>query len=612
MKLYHKLSTLFMSGLILVSGSILTGCDNDDLDTNPYNKGGVNLLSFGPCPLNRLDNMRITGTQLNKVDKILFPQGNSLIEESTTYVEAEFQLINKEEIQVVVPNQTVPGKLRLVAGNDTIVSVSNITFTEETVVENVTPTKNLRAGDVITITGEYVWNIASITFNKLVVVEAENFLKNTRNEVQVAIPLEAQSGEIVISNGADNEITWIEPLEIRKATVTSMSAQNVEFGETIVITGADLDLVEKVRFPLVSEGAAFTVNAAGTELTTTIPMNTVSGIISLNQYSGLIAESPAYVLPMAGYISISPQEELEEGDVVDIVGTNLNRITSLELPGNITLKQGDFTQSETSIQFTVPKDMGDGKVVLVQHENYRIETDKIAMRHDGAETVIWSGSWECASWAGNQELAWGGFDWSKVKVGQEIIFYVEFIDPTAGWACISPRVADGWGNLSSVGQIDLTPGTERQRVSFKPTAEDLAALQSKNGLVITGDGFILKQVALSILEEVVWSGNWECASWAGNQELAWGGYDWSTFQLGQKIIFTVGFINPTGGWACISPRLGDGWGNMPSVGQIDLTPSAEDQKVVFIPTAADIEALQTKNGLVITGDGFILKRVSIQ
>lgn len=64
------------------------------------------------------------------MDKVLFPQGNTLLTESTTYEEAEFHLINNEEIEVVVPDQTVPGKLRLVVGNDTIVSVSKITFEE--------------------------------------------------------------------------------------------------------------------------------------------------------------------------------------------------------------------------------------------------------------------------------------------------------------------------------------------------------------------------------------------------------------------------------------------------------------------------------------------------
>ncbi|MFR5758000.1 MAG: hypothetical protein ACLUE2_06630 [Bacteroides cellulosilyticus] len=182
----------------------------------------MNLLGFGPCPLKRLDNMRITGTQLNRVDKVLFPQGNTLLTESTTYEEAEFHLINNEEIEVVVPDQTVPGKLRLVVGNDTIVSVSKITFEETAVIENVAPIKNVCAGDVITISGEFVWNIASVTFSDYVVVEAENFLKNTRKEIQVEVPREAWSGEITFSNGADKPqiVSWPEPLEIRQTVVT--------------------------------------------------------------------------------------------------------------------------------------------------------------------------------------------------------------------------------------------------------------------------------------------------------------------------------------------------------------------------------------------------------
>jgi hypothetical protein len=51
---------------------------------------------------------------------------------------------------------------------------------------------------------------------------------------------------------------------------------------------------------------------------------------------------------------------------------------------------------------------------------------------------------------------------------------------------------------------------------------------------------------------------------------------------------------------------------MPSVGQIDFVPSADTQTIEYIPTAADVEQLQTQNGLVITGDGFILKKVEIE
>ena len=113
------------------------------------------------------------------------------------------------------------------------------------------------------------------------------------------------------------------------------------------------------------------------------------------------------------------------------------------------------------------------------------------------------------------------------------------------------------------------------------------------------------------VQKLIWEGSWTCSGWAGNQDLAWGGYDWSTFQEGQTIIFVVGFVDPTSGWAAISPRMGDGWANL-SVSQFDLVPGTEDQRVEYTPTAQDISDLVNKGGLVVTGDGFILKQVLIR
>ena len=54
-----------MAALVLASG--LTSCGEDDLDTNQYNKSGVNILAFGPMPITRGATMRVTGTKLNNV-----------------------------------------------------------------------------------------------------------------------------------------------------------------------------------------------------------------------------------------------------------------------------------------------------------------------------------------------------------------------------------------------------------------------------------------------------------------------------------------------------------------------------------------------------------------
>lgn len=594
-----------------LSGLSLTACSDDDLSTNQYGKGGVNILAFGPMPVTRGESIRLTGTQLDKVTEVLFPEGNQKLVESTTYINGDFKLTNSQEMMVTIPDQCVPGKLRLVTNsNDTIVSASNITFSEEVKVNGITP-MSVHAGDVVTISGEFVWNIQSVTFSAGVKVEAEDFVKNTRNEIQLYVPIYAISGPVACSVGDDSEdLAVTDNLMVDAASATSVSNATPDFGQQITIYGENLDLVTEVDFP--SYGAVeFTHAPDGKSITTTVPESATSGDIVLISYSGLTT-SVGVTVPLAQYEagSITPTEELKVGDKVTLKGSLLDRIVTLVLPGEITLEKGQFEQSANEISFIVPEGMGDGKVKLVQHDNYSIETEKIAMHHEGAENIIWSGRFTIDGWNGNQDLAWGGYDWSNLKAGDEIIFYVDFVDPTAGWACLSPRMGKDWGNLS-VGQIDFTPSAETQRAVLKVTESDVENIKNNGGLVITGTGIILKQVALPIPQIIAWSGSFNVVGWAGNQDLAWGGYDWSTFQAGQKIIFTVGFVDPTSGWACLSPRMGKDWGNL-SVGQIDFTPSAEDQTATFIPTAEDISHLQNDGGLVITGDGCILKQVVIQ
>ena len=70
----------------LVAAAGFTGCSSDDLDTNQYNKSGVNILGFGPMPITRGETMRLTGTKLDKVREVLFPEGNQKLTPATTFI----------------------------------------------------------------------------------------------------------------------------------------------------------------------------------------------------------------------------------------------------------------------------------------------------------------------------------------------------------------------------------------------------------------------------------------------------------------------------------------------------------------------------------------------
>lgn len=609
MKTYRKISVLAIAALVLAAG--FTSCSEDQLDTNQYNKSGVNILAFGPMPITRGATMRLTGTQLNNVKEVLFPEGNQKLTPSTTYISGEFTLQSSEEMTVTIPDQCVPGKLRLVTNDgQTIESASNITFAEEIKASSITPNP-IHPGEVVSIKGDYVWNIGQVVFFDHVTVDAEDFLLNTRSEIQVIVPAEAKTGDVAYNDGSDGaENISIGTLTIDEIKATGVSNPNPEFGEEITITGENLDLVTSIDFPAVAD-VPFQVANDGKSVRVTVPDNTVSGSVTLNSASG-ITTSVDIAVPLASVSSTEPVKDVKVGQTITIKGDKLDRIIHLILPA-IDGAFTDFTQTATQITFVVPEGMGDGKVTLVQHENYSVESDKISMYSEAPETTIWAGNFEIGEWnAGMQDLAWGGYDWSTAQVGQVLTVYLT-PNMSAGWSQI--RIGNGsWAALP--GTADVNPLTaEDTKFSVTLTQAMIDELVNAGGLVICGAYFTVTKITLSILEEVIWSGNFALGSWAaGMDELSWGRYDWSqvsagkTLKLYYEVDPSVGYINirfGNGSWAALPST--QGWG---SDGNASPDPSETSIKTVL--TADDMDQLLNAGGLVICGAGIICKKVVLQ
>ena len=611
MKIYRKISVLAMAALVLASG--LTSCGEDDLDTNQYNKSGVNILAFGPMPITRGATMRVTGTKLNNVKEVLFPEGNQKLTPATTYIKGDFSLQGSEEMTVTIPDQCVPGKLRLLTqSGDTVESASFITFAEDIKVSSISPNP-VHPGDIVTIKGEYVWNIGQVVFFDHVVVNAEDFVKNTRTEIQVRVPMEAKTGDVAYNDGSDGaENTVITNLTVDAAIATGVSNPTPEFGETITITGENLDLVSCVDFPAV-ENVDFNTAEDGKSITVQVPANTVSGSIVLTSYSGLTT-TVDFTVPLATVSSTDPVKDVKAGQTITIKGNNLNRIVELLLPAiDEPLLPGDFTQSATQITFKVPEGMGDGKVTLIQHENYSVESDKISMYSEAPETTIWAGKFVIGEWnAGMQELAWGGYDWSTVKAGQVLTVYLT-PDMSAGWSQI--RVGNGsWAALP--GTADVNPLTgEDTKFSVTLTQAMIDEMVKNGGLVICGAYFTVTKITLSILETVIWSGSFKLGSWEnGLQELAWGGYDWSQVKAGTTLKLYYEY-DPAPGY--INIRFGNGsWSALPSTKSWgtdgNASPDPSETTIKTVLTDADMNELINNGGLVICGAGIICKKIVLQ
>ena len=111
------------------------------------------------------------------------------------------------------------------------------------------------------------------------------------------------------------------------------------------------------------------------------------------------------------------------------------------------------------------------------------------------ETTIWTGPTDIVGWGGNQDLAWGGFDWSSLSAGVTVRFY--YGKPTPGsWGCLSLRHGSGWGSLPSPipGQYDFPADEGVIEVVFN--AEILKDLVDNGGLVMTGDNATIKEITI--------------------------------------------------------------------------------------------------------------------
>ncbi|MCR5130894.1 MAG: hypothetical protein K6C10_05465 [Prevotella sp.] len=510
MKNFKNIFTLLVVALV---GLSLTGCSEDDLDTNPFGKSGVNLVGFGPSPILRTHEIRITGTNMDKVTKVIFP-GDVIVERSG------FNSSDAENIYVNVPDESVPGQIRLVAGSDTVTSVSKLTFEEPIEVTSVTPTAGLNAGDEITIKGDYVYNIAEVIFHCGVTgapVVADEFTYISRREIRLRVPLAAESGTITMNDGAEWEYEYPTPLEIVSATYISLDPAAADFGQQIKIHGTNLHTVETVMFGG-GVTADFTVSSDNKTITVTVPAECKSGVITLLLYSGAALTTDEFAVPTVTIASATPNNDLCEGDQVVLTGENFDRVKEVYLPGFGQLT--DYTISGNTLTFTVPEGMTDGDIQLVQNP-YITATIAVEMRKLAG--VIWQGKVDLSGWSNWGVFNWDGDKWLKFQEaisgpGQLTLHFVATNDNPifnfrmGDWSTPYSDISLPYGDDGNIRPGDATD------IVVNLSAEEREKMFADGGLgmVIWGDGIQLQYIKFIAegADKVIWEGSEDMGEWS--------------------------------------------------------------------------------------------------
>jgi len=357
----YKLSTLLKLCLIVLSCiAIITACEKQDkVDTDQLGGGEVVLRSFGPCPIQRGAELRIIGANMDKVVSVSLPGCGAI---------TDIKRISPTEIRVIIPQNAEPGVITLKAGNKEITSITSLVFDEPIIISSITPL-TVKAGATIKIEGDYLNLIEEIIFTDDVHVLKADFVSQSREAIELKVPEKAQSGKIIVSNGADiipdaagnvGIPLWIysdDELNVVLPAITKISPNPIKVGNVLTMEGTDFDLVDSLVFAG-NVGTRTFVSKTETKIEVKVPANANAGAVKLIAFSGLAVPSDSLALVAPVITSVSP-DPVKNGETLTIKGTDLDLVSTVVFGGD---KAGTIVDggTATQIQVTVPKDAKDG------------------------------------------------------------------------------------------------------------------------------------------------------------------------------------------------------------------------------------------------------------
>lgn len=580
----YKFSAWWMVCLILLSSLTFTACETNDVDTNQY-KGGISLNVFGPSPVLRGGELRFLGCGLDQVASVLIPGCDAI---------TDIQLISAEEIRVIVPQTALPGYVTLMLRNgESIVTKTQLTYSEPVSIESFSP-ESVRPGDVLTIKGEYLNLMHQVIFAENVIVSDEviaeeetieatsKFLKHTRNEIQVRVPEEAQSGKIILSDGAEipNRLYSEVELQVVLPSVAEVADHNnIKPGATLTVTGENFDLVKEVRMEN-GETMLFTYSAEQKALTFTIPRGAVNGPIYVVPASGVLVQVAE--IKMATPEDVKAQEtEITAGKELTLTGKNMDMIAAVLFPG-VEKAVEPTSLSETEVKVVVPGEAQSGMIQLVLTSGETISSLELTVTapkycHIADENVLKTNDY---------------------FVGEDMVVDVVNIGELA-----EVRVAGAKVNYTSSGSQLTIPVPE--------TAGHDSSVE-----LISKDG-TCKKYTVSFTK-VIWEGSSDIGNWGGNQALGWDGYDWSSVQPGTIITVYYTLNTGTTDWQIRLGGCAIGWKELPNIPPASL--EAGSTKFSAALTEEDLEVLSRRNpddnnkmyGLVVTGCNFTMTKVTLK
>jgi hypothetical protein len=386
----------------IMSIALLSSCKKN----NDVVSGQVQLLSFGPTGAMIGDTLSFIGHNLDAVTEIDFT-GNSAVAPKSSFI-----VQTSEMIKLIVPKSTEQGFVTLKTPAGDIITKTKLNLNVVSIVSSFT--KQARPGETITITGNYLNWVTRVTFAKD--KNVDSFVSKTIDKLVVMVPLDAQTGPLVLSYGGTKplQVQTTDTLNVTLPIATSVSPNPVKHQTNLTITGTNLDLVKQVIFTSVTDPVTTFVSQSATQLIVKVPASTTKGKVTLVAASGVQNASSFdadVVLPSIATLAPSP---IDIGANLTITGTNLDVVSAIAFVGASNSVTSFVSQSATQIVVKIPAGTVTGKITLsVLSSTLSVKSANDLpiigssvppiIIYDDAITSAWNG-WVGGGWGGSKDL----------------------------------------------------------------------------------------------------------------------------------------------------------------------------------------------------------------
>ena len=669
------MKNIFRYSILLALCSLvgLVSCTHEELSTDQFSDDAVVFGAFAPNPVVRGAELRIMGSNLDRIVEVQIP-GSEPITDIEVVASGRVS-----EIRVVTPaagaeDVSVTGPVVIVDKDGNVYkSKADIEFTEGIVLDSFSPASAM-PGDVVTVKGDYLYNVQQIVLGGGVYVTGEQITEKNRRELKFIVPSNAITGPVTIgdvdeNNNPDglipNNVPSKEDLVIGDPTVKSADRGMLKAGAEITVQGTYLDMIAKAAFRVAAADGAvadtevdFALAEDNKSVKVALPATVVEGEIVLTSFAGKEFSAGAYTTVVPTEIAIAAETRYKAGLNAVVTGKDLDLVTGADLAGTAL----EFGYADDKLTFAIPAAAVDGVVTLALANGKTVATEAIEL----VKPVITSVS-PLELYAGDENIVVNGEDLDLVT------------GATLGGRAAEFEYADGAitvkTELTSVsGKVVLTldngvtvESADEVTVKYhsKVIVTEMPAMQHiGQEVVLKGSNFSLVEnifigdvkvtqysirtdeevrflmpwnkagmyslsfhlfdgdvetvatqieVGLELDIKTIWTGN-EHLVWSGMQTLAWGGYDWSTVKPGTILTAYFTLDEAADYWQV---RFANGsWSSLPS----GLEAAPGEGNIPMTPgttyysiklTAADVDMLVNQGGLVMTGANYTLTEITL-